>query len=79
MYKRQKLQVELRPYSMAGNTGVSLRLKAVQVIELVEGESKSENESPFEEEDGYTTDNEPSPFSGENETKAEDTSDEEDF
>jgi len=74
-----KLQVELRPYSMAGNTGVSLRLKAVQVIELVEGESKSENESPFEEEEGYTTDNEPSPFSEENETKAEDTSDEEDF
>lgn len=72
-----KLRIELRPYSMQGNNGVSLRLKAVQVIKLVEG--NSENESPFEEEEGYTTNNEPSPFSEENETKAEDTSDEEDF
>ncbi len=72
-----KLRIELKPYSMQGENGVSLKLKAVQVIKLVEG--NSENESPFEEEEGYTTNNEPSPFSEENETKAEDTSDEEDF
>ena len=49
-----KIAFDLVPYSVASiGTGVTARIKAVQIIELVEGSSKEDN--LFKVEDGYTS------------------------
>jgi len=49
-----KIAFDLVPYSVASiGSGVTARIKAVQIIELVEGGSKEEN--LFKVEDGYTS------------------------
>jgi hypothetical protein len=53
---RIKVGAEVVPYSTAmAGTGVSLRLKAVQVIELSNGGGASADAWSFSKEDGFTT------------------------
>lgn len=44
-----KIAYELVPYSAPFGAGITARIKAVQILELVEGKS----DTPFEKEDGY--------------------------
>jgi hypothetical protein len=53
---RLKVSYELNQFATALGAGVSLRLKAVQIIELVEFGANAEYYG-FEAEDGFTTDN----------------------
>lgn len=48
-----KLSLSLEGYTVAGKTGVSVKLKAVQIIDLVEYGAGSAGSYGFEEEDGY--------------------------
>lgn len=48
-----KLAVELSGYSVAGKTGVSVKLKAVQIIDLVEFGGGSAESYGFGEEEGF--------------------------
>lgn len=48
-----KLSISLEGYTVAGKTGVSVKLKAVQIIDLVEYGSGNAGSYGFEEEDGY--------------------------
>lgn len=48
-----KVAAELVPFATAIGAGVSLRLKAVQVIKLVEGSGGSGAANAFDEEDGF--------------------------
>lgn len=49
-----KISATAAPYSAAGNKGVTLYLNAVQVIELVTGDTGSSTSFGFNAEDGYT-------------------------
>ena len=44
-----KIAYELVPYSAPFGAGITARIKAIQILELVEGKS----DTPFEKEDGY--------------------------
>lgn len=68
-----KVGCEIVPYSTAATgTGITLRLKAVQVIELVAVSSGDSFESwSFSEEEGFTTDGKPAEESKEDEGVAE--------
>lgn len=48
-----RVSADLIPYSMPTGSGVSLRLKAVQIIKLVEGSGGSAGQFGFEATDGY--------------------------
>lgn len=61
-----KISGEVMPYYMASTKqiGVSLRCKAVQVIELVSGGGSSAEDYGFGEEDGYESPANENPFAG---------------
>lgn len=54
-----KLAVELSGYSVAGKTGVSVKLKAVQIIDLVEYGGGNAESFGFGEEEGFEGSDEP--------------------
>ena len=69
-----KVAFETVPYMLASTkeASVSLRLKSVQLIELREFNNE---ENPFDTEEGYTFEEDTSPFAQETPAKEEDTSD----
>ncbi len=68
-----KLALSLEGYTVAGKTGVSVKLKAVQIIDLIEYGTGNAESYGFGEEDGFETSEDVT----ESGTEAEDETDEE--
>ena len=52
-----KISFEVNPWNVSGKAGISLRLKAVQIIDLVEGSSGDGSQFGFTQEEGYVMTN----------------------
>lgn len=72
---RLRLAFQIAPYYTAQiGSGVTLRLKAVKVIELVEGGGANADSYGFgEEEDGYEGSDDKSPFAGDDDDAGDDS------